>query len=140
MEHIATIFATEGADACGRGPRRSLPPGTKVRQVRRGARPARRRRKTSSTCGSSPACRGSRWARAIQDHKEIDLYLEGERPASRVVSLVAAGRGRMKGSAPYREVITHGFVLDEEASRIRKHNELGAQARAGRPATSSPRA
>ena len=71
---------SEGADAWWtQAGRRARAAGHHVRQVRRGRRQARAARRTSSTCGSSRACRGSRWAPAATapTTSDIDLYLEG---------------------------------------------------------------
>jgi isoleucyl-tRNA synthetase len=113
MEHVAAIFAKEGADAWWTRPTAELvPPGTRC-----------------SKCGSADLEKekdivdvwfesGVSWlAMAARpdgaDYQDIDLYLEGSDQhrgwfhSSLLASVGIAGR------APYKEVITHGFVLDE---------------------------
>jgi isoleucyl-tRNA synthetase len=113
MEHVAAIFAGEGSDAWLAKPLAELvPPGT--------------------TC---PRCHGSdlekthdivdvwfesgvSWA-AVADGKlvpagaKVDLYLEGadQHRGWFHSSLLAAVAAR--GTAPYKAVLTHGWVLDE---------------------------
>ena len=74
---------------------------------------------TSSTCGSSPARAGSpspshaAWSR----HPPVDLYLEGSDQhrgwfqLSLLPALGAAGR------PPFKTVLTHGFVVDEDGAQ-----------------------
>jgi isoleucyl-tRNA synthetase len=111
MDHVAGIFEKEGADAWWRRPVAELvPPGT-----------------TCKACGSSELApekdivdvwfeSGVSWL-AMQnrdaDHADITLYLEGsDQHRGWFHSSLLAGIGVL-GRAPYHEVITHGFVLDE---------------------------
>ena len=49
-----------------------------------------------------------------KDHEHIDLYLEGSRPAPRLVPLARCSRrSACRARRRTSEVITHGFVLDE---------------------------
>ncbi len=76
---------------------------------------------TSSTCGSravrpTPSCwrsGGLPWP--------ADLYLEGSRPASRLVPFLAAGvGGHARAWRPSDAVLTHGFTLDEHGRKMSK--------------------
>ena len=74
------------------------------------------------------------------DYKAIDLYLEGsDQHRGWFHSSLLAGIGVM-GRAPYKQVITHGFVLDEHGKEYSKSAIEKAKAEAGRRATSSPTA
>jgi isoleucyl-tRNA synthetase len=116
MDHVAAIFAKEGADAWWTRPVTELvPPGT-----------------TCTSCGAGPDRferekdivdvwfeSGVSWlAMSARDrdgalHQDIDLYLEGsDQHRGWFHSSLLAGIG-VRGKAPYRQVITHGFVLDE---------------------------
>ncbi|MGN6104732.1 MAG: isoleucine--tRNA ligase [Kofleriaceae bacterium] len=113
MEHVAAIFDREGADAWWTRPVEDLvPPGT-----------------TCTGCGAGPAKfqrekdivdvwfeSGVSWlamAARDPDYQHIQLYLEGsDQHRGWFHSSLLAGVG-IQGAAPYREVITHGFVLDE---------------------------
>jgi isoleucyl-tRNA synthetase len=54
------------------------------------------------------------------DHDNIDLYLEGsDQHRGWFHSSLLAGVG-VKGRAPYKQVITHGFVLDENGKEYSK--------------------
>jgi isoleucyl-tRNA synthetase len=55
-----------------------------------------------------------------KDHTDIDLYLEGsDQHRGWFHSSLLAGVGVM-GRAPYKQVITHGFVLDEHGKEYSK--------------------
>ena len=79
---------------------------------------------TSSTSGSSRACRGRRCARAsarsgstrrtAEDRRPIDLYLEGSDQHRGWFHSSLLASCATRGRAPYRAVLTHGFVLDEK--------------------------
>jgi isoleucyl-tRNA synthetase len=91
-------------------------------------RALRARAATSSTSGSTPGThlqhvlRGSHAAEGHHDHgPEADLYLEGSRPAPRLVPLVAAARLRASnGRAPYAALLTHGFTVDGQGRKMSK--------------------
>jgi len=115
------------------------PAGHEVRQVRRAGPTSSRRRRTSSTCGSSPACRGSRWRGATGPQGDRSLP-RGERPASRVVSLSLLAAVGMKAALRIERSSRTGSCSTRTASRIRRARSSWRASRAGRPATSSPRA
>ena len=81
-----------------------------------------RRRTTSSTSGSTP---GVSHAAVLEARPELALAGRplpgGERPAPRLVPLLAAGpRVGTRGRAPYRTVLTHGFVVDGNGRKMSK--------------------
>ncbi len=113
MEHVAEIFGREGASAWWtRPPAELVPPGT------------------ACGCGAGPEQwekehnivdvwfeSGVSWlAMADRDpegHGAIDLYLEGsDQHRGWFHSSLLAGIA-VAGKSPYRECLTHGFVLDE---------------------------
>ena len=117
MEHIAAIFEKEGADAWwNRSVAELVPPGTKCAKC--GAGPDQLEREKDIVdvwfeSGVSWLAMESRAGSEGIDHKHIDLYLEGsDQHRGWFHSSLLAGIG-VKGGAPYRAVITHGFVLDE---------------------------
>jgi isoleucyl-tRNA synthetase len=140
MDHIAQIFATEGADAWWtRSSAELVPPGTKCAKCGAGPDQLEKEKDIVDVWFES----GVSWlamARRDQDHKDVDLYLEGSdqhRGWFHSSLLVAIG---VKGTAPYHEVITHGFVLDENGvpyskSAIEKAKSEGQKGKAGRGAT-----
>jgi len=113
MDHVAQIFEREGADAWWTRPVGELvPPGTVCKQCGAGASQLEREKDIVDVWFES----GVSWlAMAARDpeHKNIDLYLEGsDQHRGWFHSSLLAGVG-VQGRAPYRQVITHGFVLDE---------------------------
>ena len=79
-------------------------------------------------------------AKRDPDHRNIDLYLEGsdQHRGWFHSSLLAVDR-RRRARAPYSQVITHGFVLDEQRHPVlEEHDREGEAPRARRSATSSP--
>jgi isoleucyl-tRNA synthetase len=126
MEHVAEIFEREGADAWWTRPVTELvPPGTACAQ-----------------CGGTELVReqdivdvwfesGVSWlAMAARDpeYRNIDLYLEGsDQHRGWFHSSLLAGVG-VQGKAPYRQVITHGFVLDEHGQPYSKSSIERAKA------------
>ncbi len=120
MEHVATIFEREGADAWWtREVHELVPHGTKCKK-----------------CGSGSLVRekdivdvwfesGVSWLAMEnrpdgKDYKDIDLYLEGsDQHRGWFHSSMLAAVGVM-GRAPYKQVITHGFVLDENGKEYSK--------------------
>ena len=111
MDHVAEIFAKHGADAWWtRSSAELVPPGTRC-----------------SACGSAELEKekdivdvwfesGVSWLamqRRDPEHASIDLYLEGsDQHRGWFHSSLLAGVA-ITGKAPYKQVITHGFVLDE---------------------------
>jgi isoleucyl-tRNA synthetase len=113
MDHVAQIFEQEGADAWWTRPVPELvPPGTVCKQCGAGAEKLEREKDIVDVWFES----GVSWlamAARDPDHKNIDLYLEGsDQHRGWFHSSLLAGVG-VQGQAPYRQVITHGFVLDE---------------------------
>jgi isoleucyl-tRNA synthetase len=111
MEHIAAIFSKEGADAWWtRSVAELVPAGT-----------------ACGKCGSADLVKekdivdvwlesGVSWLAMKnrgEDHGHIDLYLEGsDQHRGWFHSSLLASIG-VQGKAPYTDVITHGFVLDD---------------------------
>ncbi len=111
MERVADIFAEQGADAWySMEPRELLPEGT-----------------TCGGCGGTnfrpeqaivdvwfeSGCSWLAVAAPDPELGDVDLYLEGsDQHRGWFHSSLLVGIG-VKGSAPYKTVITHGFVLDE---------------------------
>jgi isoleucyl-tRNA synthetase len=113
MEHVAEIFAKEGADAWWTRPVAELvPAGTKCGKCGAGVDQLEKEKDIVDVWFES----GVSWlamADRDKDHKDIDLYLEGSdqhRGWFHSSLLVSTG---VQGKAPYKDVITHGFVLDE---------------------------
>jgi len=116
MDHIAGIFEKEGADAWWtRTVPELVPPGTKCASC--GAGPDKLEREKDIVdvwfeSGVSWLAMENRPGSEGEDHKDIDLYLEGsDQHRGWFHSSLLAAIG-VKGRAPYRQVITHGFVLD----------------------------
>jgi isoleucyl-tRNA synthetase len=134
MDHVAAIFSKEGADAWWtKSVAELLPPGTKCE------------------CGSTNFERekdivdvwfesGVSWlamAARDADHKNIDLYLEGsDQHRGWFHSSLLAAVG-VQGHAPYKQVITHGFVLSEEGTPYSK-SELERAKQEGRKTSYVP--
>jgi isoleucyl-tRNA synthetase len=120
MEHVAERFARDGADAWYTAPiEELLPPGTTCDGCGAGAASFEREKDIVDVWFES----GTSWfATAAQDPDlaKIDLYLEGSDQhrgwfhSSLLVGIVVAGK------APYRQVLTHGFVLDENGKPYSK--------------------
>ncbi|RMH37020.1 MAG: isoleucine--tRNA ligase [Deltaproteobacteria bacterium] len=118
MEHVASVFEREGADAWYTRPVADLlPPGT-----------------TCPQCGGSSFSpeqdivdvwfeSGVSWLAVCEpnpDLRDIDLYLEGsDQHRGWFHSALLTGIG-IKGKAPYKTVLTHGFVLDEDGNPYSK--------------------
>jgi isoleucyl-tRNA synthetase len=120
MEHVAAIFEREGADAWWSRPVAELvPPGTTCSGCGAGADRFERERDIVDVWFES----GVSWfamERRDPDHEKIDMYLEGsDQHRGWFHSSLLAALG-VKGSAPYKEVITHGFVLDEHGTPYSK--------------------
>ena len=120
MEHVAEIFAREGADAWWTRPVAELvPPGTTCTGCGAGAERFEREKDIVDVWFES----GVSWL-AMEtrdpDHEKIDMYLEGsDQHRGWFHSSLLAALG-VKGAAPYKEVITHGFVLDENGTAYSK--------------------
>ncbi len=112
MEYVAEIFSREGADAWYiRPPAELMPPGTKCAQC--GSERFRPEQDIVDVWFES----GCSWFAVGSVHPElrdVDLYLEGsDQHRGWFHSSLLVGIG-VSGKAPYKEVITHGFVLDDE--------------------------
>ena len=113
MDHVADIFEREGADAWWtKSVTELVPPGTTCGTCGAGADKLEREKDIVDVWFES----GVSWlAMAAKDaeHRNIDLYLEGsDQHRGWFHSSLLASIG-VAGKAPYRQVITHGFVLDE---------------------------
>ena len=123
MDFIANIFETEGADAWwNRSVAELVPPGTTCKKCGAGADKLEREKDIVDVWFES----GVSWlamegrARDGADYCNIDLYLEGsDQHRGWFHSSLLAGVGVM-GRAPYKQVITHGFVLDENGKEYSK--------------------
>ncbi len=119
MDHVATLFAAEGADAWFRREAKDLiPPET-----------------TCEGCGNATFRKeqaivdvwfesGVSWYAVCEQRPELatpaDLYLEGsDQHRGWFHSSLLAGIG-VAGHAPYKAVLTHGFVLDEHGNPYSK--------------------
>ncbi|MBK9031323.1 MAG: isoleucine--tRNA ligase [Myxococcales bacterium] len=138
MEHVAAIFAREGADAWWTRPAAELvPPGT-----------------TCAGCGADAAQfekemnivdvwfeSGVSWlaiAAQAPDHAAIDLYLEGsDQHRGWFHSSLLAGIG-VAGKPPYAAVLTHGFVLDGATGTPYSKSEIERAKQEGRKVTYVP--
>lgn len=113
MAHIATIFAARGADAWWTLPPSELvPAGTTCAGCNAGPDQFEPERDIVDVWFES----GVSWLamqRKCPEQQPIDLYLEGsDQHRGWFHSSLLAGIG-VAGKAPYRQVITHGFVLDD---------------------------
>jgi len=123
MEHVAEIFGREGADAWWTRPVAELvPAGTRCGACGAGVESFEREKDIVDVWFES----GVSWL-AMRDHTpgdhghdDIDLYLEGsDQHRGWFHSSLLAGVGVM-GRAPYKQVITHGFVLDDRGNPYSK--------------------
>jgi isoleucyl-tRNA synthetase len=134
MEHVAAIFEREGADAWWTRPAVELvPPGTRCEQCGAGPDQLEREKDIVDVWFESGVSWLAMAARDV-DHRTIDLYLEGsDQHRGWFHSSLLTGVG-VQDRAPYRQVITHGFVLDEHGNPYSK--SAIAKARAEGKATS----
>jgi len=127
MDHVAKIFSTEGADAWWtRSVAELVPANTKCSGC--GAGPDKLEKEKDIVdvwfeSGVSWLAMKNRPGADGKDHENIDLYLEGsDQHRGWFHSSLLAAIG-VKGKAPYKEVITHGFVLGENGVPYSK-NEI----------------
>jgi isoleucyl-tRNA synthetase len=130
MDHIAGIFAKEGADAWWtRSVAELVPPGTKCGKC--GSDKLEKEKDIVDVWFES----GVSWLameKRDPEYQHIDMYLEGsDQHRGWFHSSLLAGIGVM-GRAPYKEVITHGFVLDEHGRPYSK-SELEKARASGKP-------
>ena len=116
MDHVAEIFAKEGADAWWtRSVTELLPPGTKCSKCGVAGDKLEREKDIVDVwfeSGVSWLAMEHRGGGEGTDHQNIDVYLEGsDQHRGWFHSSLLAAIG-VKGRAPYRQVITHGFVVD----------------------------
>jgi isoleucyl-tRNA synthetase len=116
INHIQAIFAAKGSDAWWELPVSELLP----EPYRSNGRSYRRGTDTMDVWFDS----GSSWAAVAQQRPElgypVDMYLEGSDQhrgwfQSSLLTSVA-----VNGIAPYKTVLTHGFVLDEQGRKMSK--------------------
>ena len=118
IEHVAAVVAEKGSDAWWSLPLEELLPAS----LRHLAPALRRGEDTMDVWFDS----GSSWAGVVRAGAgrgltfPADLYLEGSDQhrgwfQSSLLTAVAA-----TGSAPYKQVLTHGFVLDERGNKMSK--------------------
>ncbi|HKE18459.1 MAG TPA: isoleucine--tRNA ligase [Kofleriaceae bacterium] len=113
MEHVAELFSRRGADTWFTAPvSELLPPDTRCDHCGAGVSALVPEKDIVDVWFES----GTSWFAVAAQHPDIDkvdLYLEGSDQhrgwfhSSLLVGIVVAG------VAPYRQVLTHGFVLDE---------------------------
>ena len=146
MDHVAEIFADEGADAWWTRPVAELvPAGTRCAGCGAGADQLERERDIVDVWFESGVSwlalgahdRDRRRGQGERDPAEltpaqladrIDLYLEGsDQHRGWFHSSLLAGLG-VAGRPPYKQVITHGFVVDDQGHPYSKSEIAKAQA------------
>ena len=132
MEHIAKIFNDEGADAWWtRSVAELVPAGTKCSGCGAGVEQLEKEKDIVDVwfeSGVSWLAMRNRPGQEGKDHEHIDLYLEGsDQHRGWFHSSLLASVG-VQGKAPYREVITHGFVLGENGVPYSKSEIAKAKA------------
>jgi isoleucyl-tRNA synthetase len=132
MDHIANIFSVEGADAWWkRSAVELVPPNTRCSGCGATAEQLEKERDIVDVwfeSGVSWLAMKNRPGADGKDHDHIDLYLEGsDQHRGWFHSSLLASVG-VQGRAPYREVITHGFVLGENGVPYSKSEIAKAKA------------
>jgi len=116
IAHVANLFSQHGSDIWWTAPLEQLLPPSLVHLAPR----LKKDDDTMDVWFDS----GSSWAGVLRSNPNLnfpaDLYLEGSDQhrgwfQSSLLTSVAA-----YGSAPYKQVLTHGFVLDEKGSKMSK--------------------
>jgi isoleucyl-tRNA synthetase len=132
MEHVASVFAEEGSDAWWKRAAADLvPPGTTCKGCG-GA--AFRQEQDIVDVWFESGCSWLALAARDPDLADPDLYLEGsDQHRGWFHSSLLVGIG-VAGVAPYRTVITHGFVLDENGRPYSK-SEIEKARREGKKVT-----
>ncbi|MBK9069546.1 MAG: isoleucine--tRNA ligase [Myxococcales bacterium] len=120
MEHVAGIFDAKGADAWWTLPvSELLPAGTKCANCAAPGSGFERENDIVDVWFES----GVSWLAMQQKqpgYEQIDLYLEGsDQHRGWFHSSLLASVG-VRGKAPYKQVITHGFVLDDHGNPYSK--------------------
>ena len=123
MDHVAEIFTREGANAWWtRTVEELVPAGTTCKGCGAAAGKLEREKDIVDVWFESGVSWLAMEARKADgaDYTDIDLYLEGsDQHRGWFHSSLLAGIG-VAGKAPYKEVITHGFVLDEHGKEYSK--------------------
>ncbi|HEY5946920.1 MAG TPA: isoleucine--tRNA ligase [Kofleriaceae bacterium] len=132
MDHIAKIFTEEGADAWWtKSVVELVPPRTHCAGCGAGADELEKEKDIVDVwfeSGVSWLAMRNRAGQEGKDHEHIDLYLEGsDQHRGWFHSSLLASIG-VQGKAPYREVITHGFVLGENGVPYSKSDIAKAKA------------
>ncbi len=131
MEHIAKIFDEEGADAWWtRSAAELVPAGTTCSGCGAGVEQLEKEKDIVDVWFESGVSWLAMQRRAAdgEDYKNIDLYLEGsDQHRGWFHSSLLASIG-VQGRAPYKEVITHGFVLGENGVPYSKSEIAKAKA------------
>jgi isoleucyl-tRNA synthetase len=132
MDYIAKIFAEEGADAWWtRSVAELVPPRTQCSGCGAGAEQLEKEKDIVDVwfeSGVSWLAMRNREGAEGKDHEHIDLYLEGsDQHRGWFHSSLLASVG-VQSKAPYREVITHGFVLGENGVPYSKSEIAKAKA------------
>ena len=123
MDYIAAIFDTEGADAWWtRAVGELVPAGTKCSGCGAAGEQFERENDIVDVWFESGVSWLAMAARPRDGaaYRDIDLYLEGsDQHRGWFHSSLLAATG-VQGRAPYKQVITHGFVLDEHGKEYSK--------------------
>jgi isoleucyl-tRNA synthetase len=132
MEYVAKIFSEQGADAWWtRSVAELVPPGTRCSGCGAGVEQLEKEKDIVDVwfeSGVSWLAMRNRPGQDGMDHESIDLYLEGsDQHRGWFHSSLLASIG-VQGRAPYKEVITHGFVLGENGVPYSKSEIAKAKA------------
>jgi isoleucyl-tRNA synthetase len=136
IEHVAAIFGKEGADAWwARSVAELVPAGTKCAGCGGGVDGFEREKDILDVWFESGASWFAMQSKDKATHGEradgkppIELYLEGsDQHRGWFHSSLLIGVA-VRGAAPYKSVITHGFVLDENGNPYSKSAILAAKA------------
>jgi isoleucyl-tRNA synthetase len=130
MEHVADIFEKEGADAWWTKTVAELvPAGVACPSCGAGADKFEREKDIVDVWFESGVSWLAMRGRSDgKDYQQIDLYLEGsDQHRGWFHSSLLAAVG-VQGKAPYRQVITHGFILDENGNPYSKSSIAKAKA------------
>ncbi len=131
MDHVAAIFETEGADAWWkRSVAELVPAGTTCEKCGAAGATFEREKDIVDVWFESGVSWLAMRGRASdgKDYAHVDLYLEGsDQHRGWFHSSLLAGVG-IEGKAPYRTVITHGFILDENGIPYSKSSIAKAKA------------
>ncbi len=131
MEHVASIFDKEGADAWWtRTVEELVGPGVACPSCGAGPSMFEREKDIVDVWFESGVSWLAMRGREVdgKDYEQIDLYLEGsDQHRGWFHSSLLGGVG-VQGKAPYKQVITHGFILDENGIPYSKSTIAKAKA------------